>query len=463
MTEQQTGFTLPRKVSILGAGKSGMAAARYLSKRNIDIFVSDTCSMKDLDFRLAANELAHVPHEAQEHTEKVLVADLIVLSPGIAADIPLLQTARKKGIAVWSEIELAYRVCKPPIVAVTGSTGKSTTVGLLHSMVQKSDRQSVLAGNIGFPAISQLPKLPPDGLGIVEMSSFQLETIVAFKPKIAAITNILKNHLDRYRSEKEYFSAKKRIIMNMGPDDYLLLNLHDVKLRRWAEDLGSKVQVVYFGDKPVAGDCCWIDGDDIWCVLDGTRAVAGSLKQMQLSGNHNRINACAAALMAHLSGISPNAVSEGIAAFGGLEHRMEFVAEKNGIAYYNDSKSTTAESIREAVGAFGNRRIYLIAGGKDKGCDFSVVNKAVQAHVKKVLTIGEASRRIIQTWSNLTLVEKSPTLEEAVRMASQEAQAGDVVILSPGCSSFDMFCGFEERGRVFKDAVLTIRENAADA
>jgi len=444
---------MPKRVAVIGAAKSGIAAALYFRSRGSEIFVSDTCQRVRLDAVLRENGLDGIDSESDGHSGKILECDLIILSPGVRSDLDVLKRASAKGIPVWSEMELGFRVSKAPFLAVTGSSGKSTTVSLLASAMKGAGFDTALVGNIGTPVISVTPKLSSNAVVVAEVSSFQLETIDAFKPKAAAVINLMKNHLDRYADEDEYYNAKKGIADNLTMNEYLVLNIDNSRLVSWAEELSSKTRIVMFGSRGNDGDCVYLSGNKIQYQFNGSSGVIlDDVAKMKISGRHNHINACAAAALALCGGAAPDKIGQGLCAFGGLPHRLEYIAEINGAAFYNDSKSTTAESIECAVNAFDSK-VHLIAGGKDKGCDFSVINEAVRRNVKSVVLIGEAKDRMAAQWEGIVPIHKSATLEDAIDAAFKNAESGEKIIFSPGCSSFDMFRNFEHRGEVFREIV----------
>ncbi len=446
---------IPSRISILGAARSGIAAAKALAAIGCDVFISETCSEQQLDFILASNELAHITHESGGHTEAVLDADAIVLSPGIPVVIPVLKTAISRGIPVWSEVELGYRLAEAPILAVTGSTGKSTTVSLLGAILQAAGKQARVAGNIGVPLSSVAGSVGADGALAVEVSSFQLETIDQFHPRCAAVLNLMKNHLDRYPDENAYYEAKKAIARNMTREDYLVLNAADPLLMAWALEMQDKTAIVFFGRERGDVNCFWYAHETLYARLNNSVHKIIETSDMKLAGEHNYHNACAAAAMAWGAGVSLEAIAAGLSAFGGLRHRLEYVGEIDGVLYYNDSKATTAESVCAAIRAFGPN-VFLIAGGRDKGCNFTAARKDVQEHVKNALLIGEAAGRIEKEWKGLTTLTRHTSLREAVEEAHRRAHPGDVVLLSPGCSSFDMFASYEARGDAFVELVKTL-------
>jgi UDP-N-acetylmuramoylalanine--D-glutamate ligase len=439
-------------VAILGGARSGIAAAQLLIGHGSTVFLSDSRPLEQLQLSLSANGLAQLAHEGGRHTERVLEHDLIVISPGVPSDLPIVLKAREKRIPVWSELELAYRMCESPFIAVTGSSGKSTTVSMIGAAFAASPVKGIVAGNIGIPVTHYVSSLDPATWVVAEVSSFQLETVDRFRPRVAVVLNFLKNHLDRYRSEDDYYGAKKNIARNMGREDVLVLNMHDARLEAWAGDLGERAGVAWFGLAPRGNFCVWLENGCICYCWGERRGTVCAVDTLKITGTHNYLNACAASAAALGAGIGADDIAKGLGTFEGLEHRLEFVAEIGGVRYYNDSKSTTAESVACAVSSFG-RNVHLIAGGKDKGCDFSVAAGPISQHVKDIWLIGEAAGRMAKQWEGLTPVSIAPTLEEALRQARGKSEKGDVVVLSPGCSSFDMFVNYEERGKKFKELV----------
>jgi len=451
----------PKSVSVIGAAKSGIAAAKYFISRGVKVFISETCDQKKLDGILSEKQLSIsvnnglINTESGGHTAKILESELIILSPGVRSDLDVLKSAAANGIPVWSEMELGYRVSKAPFLAVTGSSGKSTTVSLLASAMRAAGFETALAGNIGTPVIEVTPQLSKDAVVVAEVSSFQLEAIDKFKPKVAAVINLMKNHLDRYSCEDDYYNAKKLIAKNLTLNEYLVLNAEDTRLVRWADEFKSKTKIFLFSSHDCGGngDCVYLSGKSIRYRMNGVSGVIiNDTADMRIAGKHNCINACAAGAAALAAGADPKLIGEGLCAFGGLPHRLELVGEVGGVSFYNDSKSTTAESIECAVRAFGSK-VVLIAGGKDKGCDFAAITDSVRENVKCVVLIGEAKERMAAVWGGVAPIIKAATLEEAVDVAFKNAVGGEQVVFSPGCSSFDMFRNFEHRGDVFREIV----------
>ncbi len=442
-----------KKVSVIGAAKSGIAAVKYFVARGVSVFISECCGSERLSQILQTEGLSHLEYEASGHSDTVLNSDLIILSPGVRSDLDILIKAKEAGIPVWSEMELGFRISKAPFLAVTGSSGKSTTVSLLGAAMTSAGFNAVVAGNIGLPVVSVTPELEEDSFVVAEVSSFQLETVDKFRPRVAAVLNFMKNHLDRYSGEEEYYEAKKRIAMNLGTNDFLVLNMHDSRLLAWAEQMSKKTQIIFFGHEETSGDSVFFKNGSIRYNFNGKSGIIlENVSEMKLGGRHNYENACAAAAVALAAGAQAEGIAKGICSFGGLPHRLEYVGEIGNVAFYNDSKSTTAESIECALRAFDSK-IHLIAGGKDKGCDFSVINEAVKQSVKSITLIGEAKERMMSQWKGLAPIQTAESLEQAVEVAFKNAVDSEKVIFSPGCSSFDMFKNFEHRGDCFRSII----------
>ncbi len=450
---------VPRRASIIGAARSGIGAARFLKSKGTEVFVSDTCTAEKLDRVLADGGLTGVAREAGVHTAAVLDADVIVLSPGVRSDLAVLVEAGRRGIPVWSEVELAYRFTGAKFLAVTGSSGKSTTVSMLGAVMAAAGTPHAMAGNIGIPLVEVIDSVPADGFVVAEISSFQLETIDLFRPQAAAVLNFTKNHLDRYGSEEAYYNAKKEIARNFTFDNHLVLNSRDPRLVAWAKEMSARTNVVFFGAQVRGRDCVWHRDGVVWATMNGATRAVFETAAMHLSGPHNYDNACAAAALAMAAGVGDEAIAQGVCGFKGLPHRLQYVDEIGGVKFYDDSKATTAESVLCAVTAFA-RNVHLIAGGRDKGCDFSIVKDAIRMRSKGVYLIGEAAARISREWEGLAPQETFDSLETAMRAALRNAKPGEVVVLSPGCSSFDMFENYEKRGEAFAAIVRTLKQEA---
>ncbi|HLD69641.1 MAG TPA: UDP-N-acetylmuramoyl-L-alanine--D-glutamate ligase [Candidatus Omnitrophota bacterium] len=412
-----------KKVTILGARRSGVAVANLVSRLNGIPKISDSgskdASQKDLEKLIFPQ---NVLMEWGGHTKSFVEdSDLVVLSPGVRIDAQPVLWARAKKIPVMGEIELAWRFCSKPVVAVTGSNGKTTVVTLITRILQEAGQKVSLCGNVGIPFCEEVLNLQDKDLVVMEASSFQLESIIDFRPHVAVILNFSQNHLDRHKDLDEYFDAKKRIFLNQRPDDYAVLNYEDHRLRNLAPQL--KAKVLYFNSPD-------------------------ALEETSLR-NPNQL---AAIRVAKIFKLRPDVVAKVFAEFTGVEHRLEWVRTLDGVHFINDSKATTAEAGRWAMESF-EEPIIMICGGRDKNIDFSLLRELAGKKVKKMLVIGEARDKLKKAFSDVVTVEECRTLEEAVLRARKSASIGDRVVLSPMCASFDMFLNFEERGRIFKKIV----------
>ncbi len=440
-----------KKITVLGAARSGVAAAVMLKKLGARVYVSDSallCSKQEQAAELGRRGIAF---EFGQHTERAYDADYVVLSPGMPVRSQVVQKFLQKRIPVYSEIEVAAWFCRAPLIAVTGSNGKTTTTTLIGEMLKEQFPRSIVAGNIGQPFSAYVLESEPHSPAVVEVSSFQLETIDRFHPQVAVVLNFAPNHLDRYDSYEDYLRAKWRITMNLGENDLLIYNGSDERLSARSKNLSSRKQAFHLQAHPQAA--AWFDGQSLY--LDEGKIL--DVNEMPLKGPHNYMNALAAALAARAVGVPNSAIIRVLRTFKGIEHRLEPLAEIEGVQYINDSKATTVESLAVALQSF-NTPIILIAGGKDKGSDFSKLNALIKQQVKECILIGAAKDKMANTWQGLTKLYKADSLESAVRHARRIAAHGDVVLLSPACASFDMFTDFEDRGRRFKEIVNKLRE-----
>ncbi len=435
-----------KKVTILGAARSGIAAALLLNEQGAVPFVSDSAEAEKRASAQTRLQQAGIAYEFGGHSEKIFDAEFVVLSPGIPVRSQTVQSILKRNIPVYSEIEVASWFYPGKLIAVTGSNGKTTTTTLIGEMLKQSYPKAVAAGNIGSPFAASVGQTDAKTWSVVEVSSFQLETIESFHPQQAVVLNFAPNHLDRYDSYEDYLRAKWRITKNLTDKDICIYNSVDEKLSNWAARLPARK--MGFDSKGNTSRAAWYDGHALF--LHGEKLIA--VKEMPLRGVHNYMNAMAAALAAQQAEVPLDAIRSVLKTFSGVEHRLEFVAEKNGVRFINDSKATTVESLSYALQSF-DTPIYLIAGGKDKGSDFTKLNDLITRHVKKLILIGTAANKMEAAWGNLKPVFRPSTLKEAVEFAAAQAKHGEVVLLSPACASFDMFSDFEDRGRQFKQLV----------
>ncbi|HTU42838.1 MAG TPA: UDP-N-acetylmuramoyl-L-alanine--D-glutamate ligase [Candidatus Aquilonibacter sp.] len=449
-----------KRVLVVGLGKSGVASALFLKTHGARVTASDTKSGDDLRNEIPVLLDHGITVETGGHGERTFrEQDLIVVSPGVPVDAPLLQQARSLGEVVIGEIELAAQFLPGPIVAITGSNGKTTTTTLTGEILTSAGLPTLVGGNIGTPAISLAERATRETAIVLEVSSFQLETIQTFHPKIAVVLNVTPDHLDRHRTLEVYVNAKSRIFENQNHDDFAVLNADDATCVAMASRV--RAQVFWFSRQKEVKQGVWVrDGNILFRDGTGFQKPAEreimQLSEIPLKGAHNLENVLAAVCVGALMGCAPEKIRQAVRNFKAVEHRLEFVASIRGVDYYNDSKATNVDATIKALESFpGN--IHLILGGKDKGSDYSVLNDLLRQRVKRVYTIGAAAAKIesqivSQKAGGPELVH-AETLESAIRKASAVAEAGDVVLLAPACASFDQFKSYEHRGQTFKEIV----------
>ncbi len=439
-----------RKVLVVGLAKTGLATVRFLREKGAIVSTSE--ARPEEEMKEVASELRgfSIVAEWGGHTVgHFLHQDLIVLSPGVDPAIEPIQKALDKGVEVISEIELASRFIHVPMIAITGTNGKTTTTLLVGEMLKAEGKQVGVGGNVGEPLI-----LFAEGTGlwevlVVEVSSFQLEGIERFRPRCALLLNISEDHLDRYPTFEDYIEAKLRIFMNQGPEDLAILNLDDPVVM--GHEKRVRAERFFFSLKGEVQKGCFYTGEEVLLRL-GEREESFDLSRSPLKGIHNVENMMAAILAARLFGASKEAIQRTVDQFKGLEHRLEFVREIEGVSYYNDSKGTNVGSVVKSLQSF-QEPVILIAGGKDKLTDLHPLREWIKRRVRKMILIGEAKERMARELGSLTETAMAGTLEEAVLMAHRSAKRGEIVLLSPACSSFDMFKDYKERGKAFKEAV----------
>ena len=439
-----------QRVLVVGLGKSGVASALFLAERGARVAVSDAKSPEQLRDEIPVLLDHGISVETGQHGERTFRdQDLIVVSPGVPFDVPQLAHARERGIPVIGEVELAARFLRGHIVAITGSNGKTTTTTLAGEILAAGGSKTLVGGNIGTPAITFVDRATDDTWIVLEISSFQLETIETFHPEIAVVLNVTPDHLDRHHTFENYVAAKTRIFENQTPADFAVLNADSEPCVTMAAK--AKAAVYCFSRLQEVKRGAFVRGGEIiWRDDNGERTIL-PISEIQLKGAHNVENVLAGVCVGMLAGIEPAHIRRAVASFNAVEHRLEFVATVRGVDYYNDSKATNVDATIKALESFPGR-IHLILGGKDKGSDYSVLNDLLKKRVKRVYTIGAAAGKI-ESQIRGTEVVSAGTLENAVRRAREAATPGDVVLLAPACASFDQFQSYEHRGRVFKDLV----------
>jgi UDP-N-acetylmuramoylalanine--D-glutamate ligase len=446
-----------KKVLVVGLGKSGVAAALFLRRQGAVVTVSDVRSAAQLAKEIPALIDAGIMVEAGGHGILTFRRqDLIVVSPGVPLETSPLAQVRAFGLPIIGELELAARFLKGHILAVTGSNGKTTTTALLGEILAEAGLATQVGGNIGVPVVDLIEKSQPEGWSVLEVSSFQLESTVEFRPKVAVILNITPDHLDRHGSLENYALAKERIFAAQTADDCVVLNADNTCTAEAAQRAASRV--FWFSMEHPVEQGAWLD--EGWVVYraapDGEVEKIMHLKSISLKGSHNVENVLAAVAAARLSGAAPEAIARAIEKFKAVEHRLEYVDTVNGVEYYNDSKATNVDATAKAIAAFSGG-IHLILGGKDKGSDYTTLAPLLRERVKAVYTIGAAAAKIESHLRGMVTLHSCETLEKALHAATNAAHPGDVVLLAPACSSFDQFESYEHRGRVFKQLIADQR------
>ena len=442
---------------VLGAGKSGVACASFLRERGAVVALHDrkplaewtdeAKSLKEQNIGLIDGRL---PSWLLDQIE------LVVISPGVPTNtIPARYVDRKDG-EVIGEVELAYRFLKGRIVGITGSNGKTTTTSLVYELLKNSGIETQVGGNIGTPLLSLTQTSTVSGWTIAELSSFQLETIREFRPNIGICLNVTPNHLDRYDSFMDYAAAKHRLFMNQTAEDAAILNADDEITRSWAR--GLKANVVLFSIEKELEEGLFLRGRALVCRANGAEKVLTTRDEMSLRGLHNAANVLAALAAGLACGASPDSMRETVQTFKAVEHRLEFVAEIAGVKFYNDSKATSVDATQKALEALSDEpgKIVLILGGRGKNAPYQPLAELIEKKVGKLILIGEDADNIENQLKSFAEIERAGTMPDAVQKSFAAANKGDIVLLAPACASFDMFNSFEQRGTVFKEAVLEL-------
>jgi len=444
-----------KKVLVVGFGRTGEALVRFLIEKKAKIKVSEKKKQEEWSQNIDSWRKKGVAFEAGEHNlASFLEADLIVVSPGVPF-IPELKAARERGVRIISEIELAYQYLKGKIVGITGTNGKSTTATLTQKILMEGGLAAFLAGNIGTPLIDSAKTSRDDHIYVTEISSFQLYHIEDFKVDVSVFLNISPDHLDWHSSFDDYYEAKKKLILSQRNEPKAILNRDDPLV--WPLRKRIEFDVLAFSRKREVTPGCFIHKEQIF-LADTQKEELMKISELPLFGVHNQENVMASALVGHVFGIPLTRMRESIKNFKGLEHRLEKILTLKGIDFYNDSKATNVDAALKSIQSF-DRKIILVMGGRDKGGDFKRLKKVIKEKVNKIILIGEAKEKIKEALNGVAEFFDSSSLKEAVDIGFSEARPGEVVLLAPACTSFDMFENFEERGRAFKKEVFNLEKH----
>ncbi|MBR3628442.1 MAG: UDP-N-acetylmuramoyl-L-alanine--D-glutamate ligase [Elusimicrobia bacterium] len=437
------------KIAVLGLGKSGIACANLAVAKGYNVFASDSGKTRT---HKQMNLNKKVETEFGKHSQKVLDCDIIVKSPGLPGELDILKQAKKQEIPVLSELDFALNFAKPKkIIAVTGTNGKTTTTTLIYEIIKKGYKNTFVAGNIGFPISEVVTKLNSKSVLVLELSSYQLEDSPFFRPNISVSLNITPDHLKHHHTMANYVKAKANIFINQKKQDYAIYNFKDKYLKK--SILKTKANKIAFND--TGSKNCIFYKDGIIYLKKGTKTIKLTPK-INIPGKHNIDNILASTAASYIAGTKKSVIEKVISKFKGVEHRIEFVKEINGVKYYNDSKGTNVDSTKVALESF-DKNIQLILGGQDKGSPYKPIFNLIKKKVKNIFLIGEAANIIKKQLKGSAPMTECNTLSNAIKQIHSVAKQGDIVLFSPACASFDQFNDFEHRGREFKKFVLTIK------
>jgi UDP-N-acetylmuramoylalanine--D-glutamate ligase len=443
-----------KKITIIGAVRSGVGAAKLIKKVGGIPFVSDIADAKPLKEFVDELKEENIKFETGGHTERVYDCEMMVVSPGVPNNAPVLNDARTNNISLISEVELSYRYCKGNIIAITGTNGKTTTTSLCGHVFNQCGRNTFVAGNIGLAFSEIALDVEENEFVALEVSSFQLDLIEKFKPKVAMILNITPDHLNRYdESIDKYAASKQNIYENQDAGDYLILNKDNGTVLKYLREYKSKSFYFSINDEPANG--CFKENEKIHFNKNGKETFSCNVSDIKIKGEHNLANAMAVICAAKIFKLDNHKIIKALQAFEGVEHRLELVREIDGVKFFNDSKATNVDSVWYALKSF-DEPILLILGGQDKGNDYEQIKVLVIERVKKIYAIGSSAEKIFSFFHSLVKVEIKKSIEDVITTVINEAREGDVVLLSPACASFDMFDNYERRGEVFKKAVNSL-------
>ena len=440
-----------KKISIIGAVRSGLGAAKLAKQLGAIPFVSDAGSEEKLKSSIEYLKNEKIDFEVSSHTEKVFDCDLMVVSPGVPSDSEVIKNARSKSIKIISELEFASSFCKANIIGITGTNGKTTTTSLCDYLLNECGVKSYSAGNIGL-AFSEIATTAKETEFVsLEISSFQLDLIDKFKPKVAMILNITPDHLNRYENSVEkYALSKLKIYENQDANDYLIISKDSELLNQYFKTPKSKI--LFFSTSKKVSNGCYSENDEVKFVKNDVVEFSCKVSDIFIKGEHNIQNAMAVIIAAKIFNLDNEKILEALKSFKGVEHRLELVREIEGVRFINDSKATNIDSVVVALKSF-DEPIFLILGGQDKGNDYSMIEDLVIEKVKKIYAIGSSSEKVFNYFHSKVKTEIKKDFDEVINASLSEAREGDVVLLSPACASFDMFDNYEHRGKVFKEII----------
>jgi UDP-N-acetylmuramoylalanine--D-glutamate ligase len=447
-----------KNVLLVGLAKTGVSAIKKLNKLGANIIVNDIKSKDKLEGIIEEiDNLDNIEYVLGHHLENIENIDLAIVSPGVPLDLPFIEKLKSAGIKIIGEVELAYKLSKNPIfIGITGTNGKTTTTSLVGEMFKKANKDTYIVGNIGNPVIDTVDLTNESSYLVTELSSFQLESIEDFKPKVSTIINITEDHLNRHHTMENYINAKAEIFKNQDKTDFSILNYDDPIVRELAKN--NNANVLYFSIKEEVKQGAYLDkNNNIVIKMDDKEIVLMNKNELSLPGNHNLENAISAILMAYVLNIDINVIIDTLKTFKGVEHRLEFVTNKDGIMFVNDSKGTNPDSTIKAITSY-EKPIVLIAGGYEKQSDFTEMIKYATKNVKALVLLGQTADKIAMTAKEygITNILRVESMEEAVKKAYEIAESGDVVLLSPACASWDMYPNFEARGLDFKENIYKL-------
>lgn len=447
-----------KRFGVLGAARSGVAAAGLLAKHGAEVFLSDRGQADKFGTLPVEFESKGVQFEFGQNSLRVLEVDTLVLSPGVPTDAPIVKQAIEMGVNVISEIELSSWFCPAPIVAITGTNGKTTTTTLAGRIFADAGMPHIVAGNIGTAFAQLVEQLGPDGTAVLEISSFQLDHIRTFRPAVAAILNITPDHLDRYdHSFEKYAASKLRVFENQEKGDVLVYNDDDGVTRDLVlKQVPGGVSLLPFSTNHPLERGAWVRDGQLAINVGGQGVDVIPVNQIGIVGEHNIANAMAAALIAAVRSVPVESIRTTLETFRGVEHRLEFVRDLDGVRYVNDSKATNVDSVWYALRSY-DRPLIVLIGGRDKGNDYGRLSDLVRKHVKAVVAIGESSKKVMDAFSPVVTTVKAQSMKEAVDTARGLAARGDIVLLSPACASFDWYKNYEHRGQIFKEIVNALK------